>query len=57
LKVVPNEVQVFHIPILVCSACAIARRLGDPDREAGAVMKGMPDDVKAVADSNGNLSF
>jgi uncharacterized protein involved in oxidation of intracellular sulfur len=57
LKVVANAVQLLDIPVWVCSACAMARQIGEADLEIGALMKGMPDYVKAVAESDRNLSF
>ncbi len=44
-------------PLWACSACAIARQINEPDLEVGAVMKGMEDYIKAVAESDRNLSF
>ncbi|MCW5782892.1 MAG: DsrE family protein [Nitrospirales bacterium] len=41
----------------VCSACAVARQIHEPDLEVGAVMKGMQDYVKAVTECDRNLSF
>jgi predicted peroxiredoxin len=57
LKVLANAVQLLDIPIWVCSACAMARQIGESELEIGAMMKGMPDYVKAVAESDRNLSF
>lgn len=57
LKVVANDLQVSKMPIWVCSACAIARQLGESDLDVGMVMKNMPDYVQAVAESDRNLSF
>ncbi|MFZ1746451.1 MAG: hypothetical protein WBO24_20775 [Nitrospirales bacterium] len=44
-------------PLCVCSAFATARQINEPDLEVGAVMKGMQNYVKAVAESDRNLSF
>ncbi|HBP90637.1 MAG TPA: hypothetical protein DD706_23455 [Nitrospiraceae bacterium] len=41
----------------VCSACATARQIHESDLEVGAIMKGMPDYVKAVPESDHNLRF
>lgn len=57
LKVVANAVELLKIPIWVCSACAIARKIDEYELEIGAVMKDMPDYIKAVAESDRNLSF
>jgi uncharacterized protein involved in oxidation of intracellular sulfur len=57
LKVVANAVQLLKIPIWVCSACAIARRIEESELEIGAVMKDMPDYIKIVGESDRNLSF
>lgn len=57
LKVVANAVQLLKIPIWVCSACAMARQMKESELEIGAVMKDMPDYIKAVSESDRNLSF
>jgi|SRR5680860_779742 len=57
LKVLANTILSQGIPLWVCSACAIARQINESDREVGVVMKGMQDYVKAVAESDRNLSF
>ncbi|MEO8326547.1 MAG: DsrE family protein [Nitrospirota bacterium] len=41
----------------VCSSCAIAQQINESDLEVSAVMKGMPGYVKAVTESDRNLSF
>ncbi|MCA9455996.1 MAG: DsrE family protein [Nitrospira sp.] len=45
------------VPLWVCSACAVARQIHEPDLEVGAVMKGMEDYVKAITECDRNLSF
>lgn len=57
LKVLANTILSQGIPLWVCSACAAARQINEPDLEVGAVMKGMQDYVKAIAESDRNLSF
>ncbi|WNM58486.1 DsrE family protein [Candidatus Nitrospira allomarina] len=57
LKVLANTILSQGIPLWVCSACAIARQIHESDLEVGAVMKGMQDYVKAVAERDRNLSF
>ncbi len=57
LKVLANRKLSQGIPLWVCSACAIARQINASDLEVGAVMKGMQDYVRAVAESDRNLSF
>jgi len=57
LKDLLTAVQAANIPILVCGACAVARQIGQGDLVAGAVIKGMPDYVKAVAERDRNVAF
>lgn len=57
LKVLANAVQLLKIPVWVCSACAIVRQIEKSNLEIGSMMKDMPDYVKAVAESDRNLSF
>ncbi|MEI6354672.1 MAG: DsrE family protein [Methylococcus sp.] len=49
--------QAESIPIWVCSACAIARQMGEEDVVLGAVIKGMPDYIKAVIERDRNITF
>jgi uncharacterized protein involved in oxidation of intracellular sulfur len=57
LKDLLAALQAVGVPIWVCSACAVARQIGESDLVSGAVFKGMPDYVKAVADSDRNVEF
>jgi predicted peroxiredoxin len=57
LKVVANAVELLNIPIWVCAACAIVRQIDESNLEIGTLMKDMPDYIKAVAESDRNLSF
>ncbi len=57
LKDVLAAVQAANIPIWVCGACAVARQIGQSDLVSGAVIKGMPDYIKAVADRDRSVSF
>jgi predicted peroxiredoxin len=50
-------VQAANIPIWVCGACAVARQIGPGDLVAGAMIKGMPDYIKAVAERDRNVAF
>lgn len=57
LKDLLTGVQAAGIPIWVCGACAVARRIDGGDLVAGASIKGMPDYIKALADRDRNVSF
>ncbi len=57
LKVLANAVQLLEIPIWVCSACAIVRQIEKSNLEIGSMMEDMPGYVKAVAESDRNVSF
>lgn len=57
LKDLLAGVQAAGIPIWVCGACAVARRINGGDLVAGASIKGMPDYIKAVTDRDRNVSF
>ena len=57
LKDIAGAVQSAGIPIWVCSACAVARQLAEEDLVQGSLIKGMPDYVKAVGESDRSLSF
>ncbi|HRC45464.1 MAG TPA: DsrE family protein, partial [Nitrospira sp.] len=57
LKDVLAAVQAAQIPIWVCAACAVARQIGPGDLVTGAVIKGMPDYIKAVAERDRNVAF
>ncbi len=57
LKDLLAAVQAANIPIWVCGACAVARQIGQGDLVAGAVIKGMPDYIKAVAERDRNVAF
>jgi predicted peroxiredoxin len=57
LKDLLAAVQSANIPIWVCGACAIARQIGQGDLVSGAIIKGMPDYIKAVTDFDRNIVF
>lgn len=57
LKDLLAALQAAGVPIWVCGACAVARQVGPADLVAGATIKGMPDYVKAVAESEKSLVF
>ncbi len=57
LKAVANAVELLNIPIWVRSACAIVWQIEKSILEIGSMMKDMPDFLKAVAESDRNLSF
>ncbi|HSF08053.1 MAG TPA: DsrE family protein [Nitrospirales bacterium] len=59
LKVLANTNTILSqgIPVWVCSTCATARQINEPDLEVGAMMKGMQDYVKAITESDRNLSY
>jgi predicted peroxiredoxin len=50
-------VQQAHIPIWVCGACAVARQIGESDLVSGAIIKGMPEYIKAVTERDRNITF
>jgi len=50
-------VQAAGVSIWVCGACAVARQIGASDLVAGAVIKGMPDYIKAVAERDRSVVF
>ena len=50
-------VQTAGVPIWVCGACAVARQIAASDLVAGAMIKGMPDYIKAVAERDRNIMF
>lgn len=45
------------IPIWVCGACAVARQIATGDLVDGALIKGMPDYIKAVAERDRSVAF
>lgn len=57
LKDLLASVQAAGVPIWVCGACAVARQITSSDLVAGAVIKGMPDYIKAVADRDRTVMF
>ena len=57
MKDLLTAVQAANIPIWVCGACAVARQIGAGDLVAGAVIKGMADYIKAVAERDRNVAF
>lgn len=50
-------VQALGIPIWVCAACAVARQIDPSTLVEGAVIKGMPDYIQAVADFDKSVVF
>lgn len=57
LKDLLAAVQAADIPIWVCGACAVARQIVQDDLISGAVIKGMPDYIKAVAERERSVAF
>ncbi len=57
LKDLLAEVQTANIPIWVCGACAVARQIASEHLVSGAVIKGMPDYILAVAQRDKSVSF
>lgn len=57
LKDLLAGLQAANIPIWVCGACAVARQIGQDDLVSGAVIKGMPDYIKAVAEREKAVAF
>ena len=50
-------IQTAGIPIWVCGACAVARKIGEPDLVSGALIKNMGDYIKAVAERDKCVAF
>jgi uncharacterized protein involved in oxidation of intracellular sulfur len=57
LKDLLATIQSVGVPIWVCGACAVARQMGTGDLVAGAMIKGMPDYIKAVAERDRSIAF
>ena len=57
LKDVLMAIQEAGIPIWVCGACAVARKIGEPDLVPGALIKNMGDYIKAVAERDKCVAF
>jgi uncharacterized protein involved in oxidation of intracellular sulfur len=57
LKDLLAALQAAGVPIWVCGACAVARQVGPADLVAGAIIKAMPDYIKAVAERDRNVAF
>ena len=57
LKDLLAAVQGAGVPIWVCGACAVARKIEGQDLVAGASIKGMPDYIKAVVEREKNIAF
>jgi len=57
LKDTLMAIQTAGIPIWVCGACAIARKIGEPDLVSGALIKNMGDYIKAVAERDKCVAF
>ncbi|BCT68515.1 DsrE family protein [Nitrosospira sp. NRS527] len=57
LKDTLAAIQTAGIPIWVCGACAVARKIGEPDLVSGALIKNMGDYIKAVAERDKCVTF
>lgn len=57
LKDLLAALQAAGVSIWVCGACAVARQIGASDLVAGAVIKGMPDYINAVAERDKSVAF
>jgi predicted peroxiredoxin len=57
LKDLLTAIQTVNIPIWVCGACAVARKVEQSDLVQGAVIKTMGDYIKAVAEREKNVAF
>lgn len=57
LKDTLMAIQTAGIPIWVCGACAVARKIGEPDLVSGALIKNMGDYIKAVAERDKCVAF
>ncbi|MEO5655637.1 MAG: DsrE family protein [Nitrosospira sp.] len=57
LKDILMAIQTAGIPIWVCGACAVARKIGEPDLVSGALIKNMGDYIKAVAERDKCVAF
>jgi len=57
LKDLLAAIQAAGIPVWVCGACAVARKVAEPDLIAGAVIKTMGDYIKAVAEREKCVAF
>lgn len=57
LKDILMAIQTAGIPIWVCGACAVARKIGAPDLVSGAQIKTMGDYIKAVAERDKCVAF
>jgi sulfur relay (sulfurtransferase) complex TusBCD TusD component (DsrE family) len=57
LKDLLVAIQAVDIPVWVCGACAIARKITEPDLIARAVIKTRGDYIKAVAEREKCVAF
>lgn len=57
LKDTLMAIQTAGVPIWVCGACAVARKIGEPDLVSGALIKNMGDYIKAVAERDKCVAF
>jgi uncharacterized protein involved in oxidation of intracellular sulfur len=57
LKDLLAALQTAGVPIWVCGACAVARKISAPDLVAGSIIKTMGDYLKAVAEREKNVAF
>jgi uncharacterized protein involved in oxidation of intracellular sulfur len=57
LKDLLAAIQAASIPVWVCGACAMARKVEQSDLIQGAVIKTMGDYIKAVAEREKNVAF
>lgn len=57
LKDILAAIQAASIPIWVCGACAVARKIGEADLIPGATIKAMGDYIKTVAERDKCVAF
>ena len=57
LKDLLAAVQAADIPLWVCGACAVARQIGPGDLVTGAMIKAMPDYIKAITERDRSIVF
>jgi uncharacterized protein involved in oxidation of intracellular sulfur len=50
-------VQAAGIPVWVCGACAVARRIEPTDLVEGACIKGMPDYIASILERDKSITF
>jgi hypothetical protein len=57
LEELANAVQLLDIQMWICFSCAMARPIGECNLKIDAMMKHMPDYVKAIAAQSVSLNF